>query len=69
MFKKLEALLIETGITRTELAARIGITYNTLNQKINHKSPFTIDEAFKIKKVLNTKLSLDEIFKNDFIIM
>lgn len=63
MYKKLESLLVEKGISKKGLADELSIGYNTLLLKMHGKYNFTLDEALKIKKILKTNLSLEEIFK------
>ncbi len=63
MYKQIEAGLILSGISKKELAQKLGIAYNTLLIKLKGESPFTLDEAFKIRDCLNKSMPIDEMFK------
>ena len=41
----------------------IQISVSHFSQKLNGKYPFTLDQAFAIKKFLKTKLSIDTLFQ------
>jgi DNA-binding helix-turn-helix protein len=62
MYPNLNAELARQGWTRKDLANKTGIRYQTLNEKLNGKRPFTFPETVKIKKALSTNLSLEQIF-------
>lgn len=62
MYKNLNAELARMGWTRKDLAEATNIRYQTLNEKMNGKSGFTLKEAFEIKKAMNIDMSLDQIF-------
>ncbi len=62
MYKRIEAHLILTGMTKRELAAQLGISYNTLLLKLKGISSFTLDEALKIKNILQATESIEELF-------
>jgi transcriptional regulator with XRE-family HTH domain len=64
-FKNLEIEMIRSGITRKDIAKALNITYTTISYKINNTKPFYRDEMFKIKELLKTNLSLDELFLID----
>ena len=51
----LKGKIAEAGLTQTELAARIGIGYNTLSYKLNGKKSFTVEEADKICNALGIR--------------
>lgn len=61
----LKGELAKKGITIEEVARFLGIHRNSVANKINGDSSFTIDEAFKIQKKYFPKLSLDYLFKKD----
>ena len=46
-----------------ELAKKIGIGESTMMQKLSGKYAFTLDEAFKIREVLEVDLSIDVLFE------
>ena len=62
MYKNLNAELARMGWTRKDLSKATNIRYQTLNEKMNGKSDFTLKEAFEIKKAMNIDMSLDQIF-------
>ena len=48
-YPNLEAELARTGLSKTELAKQLGLSKDTLYNKLNGKSKLTIDEARVIK--------------------
>jgi len=62
MYERIEAQIVLSGISKRELANRIGISYNTLNIKLNGKSAFTLDEAVKIKKEIKAIEPVEALF-------
>lgn len=62
MFPNLNAEMARQGWTRKDLANKTGIRYQTLNEKLNGKRPFTFPETVKIKNALSTELTLEQIF-------
>lgn len=65
MYKRVEAQMILRGVSRKELAKQLDISYNTLNQKLNGKSDFSLSEALKIKQVLNAPDPMETLFNKD----
>lgn len=63
MYKRIEAQIVLSGISKRELAKRVGISYNTLNIKLSGKSAFSLDEAIKIKKEIEANEPIEELFK------
>lgn len=63
MFPVLEAKLKENGISRKMIASCIQVNVGTVSQKMNGKYPFTFNEAVKIKKLLKTTLTIEELFE------
>lgn len=49
--------------TVSKMAKDLEISSSTLSLKLNGKYPFTLDEAKKIKQLLGTEKTLDELFK------
>lgn len=62
-YKNLEIEMLRENITRKELATQLNISYQSVNNKINHTKPFTCDEMFEVKKILKSNLILDDLFK------
>jgi len=61
-FKNLEIEMLRSDMTRRKLAKQIGVSYNTISNKINNAKPFYREEMFKIKDCLKSQLTLDELF-------
>lgn len=61
-YKLLEMELIRTGITKRELADRIGMKYDTLCSKMRGKTDFRGGEAVLIKRTLGSSYPLEELF-------
>ncbi len=51
--KKLKVLLLENDMSQRQLSAATGMNKNTLNSKINGKTPINTDEAIAICDALN----------------
>lgn len=62
MYRNLEAELARKGITRTTVAAELGLTLGTLSLKLSGKSNLTLPEAIKIKKIIGVDLPLEFLF-------
>ncbi len=58
----LKAAIVEKGLTQTEVAKKIGISYQSLSDKINNKTEFKIDEASALCTLLGISEKKDEIF-------
>ena len=48
----LKELIDRSGMSRTNIAKALGITYVALNNKLKSKYAFTLDEALALKKIL-----------------
>ena len=62
MYKRVEAYIILSGISKRELAKSLGISYNTLNLKLRGKSDFSLDEASEIKRILKADEPIETLF-------
>lgn len=49
---KLKSAIKMAGLTQAEVAELIGISAHSMNLKLNNRTPFTLDEAFKICGIL-----------------
>lgn len=49
----LKGRIIEKGFTQTEIAEKIGITYQSFSEKINNKSHFKVSEIIKLCELLS----------------
>ena len=57
--------MIREKITITQLASEIGVSEKTLRNKINGDTDFTLPEAQAIRRILKSKLTLDELFATE----
>lgn len=63
MTNKLKRVLKDNGISQNELAALLGLTYQTISIKMNGHKDFTQSEIRGIKAILRlTPEQLDDIF-------
>lgn len=59
----LKTFIERSGISLTNVAKKLNITYVALNNKLNGKYPFTLDEALLLKRVLHlTQSEWDAVF-------
>lgn len=65
MYKKIEAEIILLSLSKKEVANKLGIAYNTLLAKLRGESSFTLDEAFALKKVLNSNMDIEILFEKN----
>lgn len=49
----LREFITASGISLTNIAKSLGITYVALNNKLKGKYAFTLDEALQLKKILS----------------
>lgn len=61
-YVNLKAEMARCGVKQIELAKLLDVREGTISDKINGKSTFDIEEAFKIKKTFFPELSLDYLF-------
>ena len=62
MFENIEMIIFKKRLSKKELAESLGMTYNTFLLKLNGKATFTLDEAMKLKDILGSPLSIEELF-------
>ena len=65
MHRVLKAELVKHDITVAQIARAIGISEKSMRNKINGDTDFTFPEAQAIRKVMNSDLSLDELFQTE----
>ena len=58
---KLKAEIIRNGFTQKELANKLGISFQSINMKINNKRQFKASEISKLSKILNIA-NVNDIF-------
>ena len=51
MYSNLKMVMAQHGYTQRQIAEKIGIHENSIRNKISGTSPFTVEEAFKIKEL------------------
>ena len=65
MYLQVDIELTASRMSRKDLAGKIGMSYNTLLQKLAGKFPITLDEAFAIKKALGSKKPIEKLFESE----
>lgn len=65
MHRNLRAEMVKKNKTICQLASDIGVAEKTLRNKINGDTDFTLPEAQAIRRILNSDLSLDELFQTE----
>lgn len=63
MYKNLQSKMAREGVTQRSIADYLGIHENSVGNKVLGKSPFTIEEAFKIKEKFFPDSDLLYLFK------
>lgn len=63
MYKRIEAQMVLFGISKKELAYKLGIGYNTLLAKMRGERDFTLKEAWEIKRLLKLQDPIEILFK------
>lgn len=67
-YPNLEAELLRAGISKSDLAAFIGISVSALYAKMNGSRPFKLNECERIRKYLEIaterEFSLDYLFES-----
>ena len=61
--RNFESKMIREGITRKDLASSLGISYTTINTRINGKSQWYYSECLKIKETFFPEQKIDELFQ------
>lgn len=66
MYYRLKAEIIYKGYNVKEFASLCGISYSAFLRKLSYKrdgkNDFTLDEAIRIRDLLKSDLSLEELF-------
>lgn len=65
MFPNLRAEMARKNFTAQILSEKTLIPYSTLTPKLRGEKPITLGEAKKIKKALETEISIDELFDTE----
>ena len=61
-FDKLKGKMTEAHVSQDKLSKYLGITVQSLNAKINGRSPFTLEEVVKITEYLALENPVDIFF-------
>lgn len=62
----LREFIERSGISLTNIAKQLNITYVALNNKLKGKYDFTLDEALKLKKILDlTQSEWNAVFEEE----
>lgn len=66
--ERVKILMVNKGIKRSYLAKKLKISYNTLTNKLNGKSEFSVYQIAMIKDLLNLddELSINVFFNPKF---
>ena len=63
MYRNAKAEMVRAGLTLEKMAPLMGMAINTLSMKLNGKSPITVNEATRFKKIVGSEMPLEELFK------
>ena len=63
VYPTLSAEIGRAGITRREIAGRLGITPGSVSRKKKKKIGFMLSEAAKIKEMLGVDMPIEELFR------
>ena len=58
----LKAAIVESGMKQSEVAEKIGISYQSLSDKINNKTEFKVNEVISLCEVLDIAERREQIF-------
>ena len=61
MCNELEKLIKDSGLSKSYITRKLGITYQAFQNKLHGKSPFKMTEVFVIKNLLN--ITLDDVYR------
>lgn len=65
MFQNLKTEMARAGVSRADLAEKLGVKYLTLSKKINGENDFKLGECLAIKAALNSPLPIEELFAKE----
>lgn len=64
-YRNLRAEMVRANITIASLARQIGVTEKTLRNKLNGETDFTWPEALAIRRLVNPKVGIEEMFEKE----
>ena len=62
MYKEIEFIIFTRALSKADIAARLGMTYNTFLLKLKGRYKFSLDEAVNLKKILETDIPIEALF-------
>ena len=65
MYRNLEMSIFAAGLSKRDIAQKLGIGYNTLLGKLSGKQPMKLDEAFLIKQEYFPNKNIEWLFTTD----
>lgn len=65
MYRELLGEMMKRGITRKQLAKKIGISDKTIRNKISGRTDFNWSEVQAIRDIVAPDFSIEELFKKD----
>lgn len=65
LYRNLRAEMARANITVAILAHQIGVTEKTLRNKLNGETDFTWPEALTIRRLVNPKVEIEEMFEKE----
>lgn len=63
MYRNAKAAMVKVGLILEDLSSNLGGTVSTWSLKLNGKAPITLNEAKGFKRLVNTDMSLEELFE------
>ncbi len=63
MYKKIELIIFQKGLSKKDIAEALNIGYNTFLLKLRGESKFTLDEAWSLKNFLQVEETVEELFE------
>ena len=62
-YRLLLARMSLSGLRSSDVAERLGISFSTMRNKIKGVAPFTLEEAIRIRQILETDERLEVLFE------
>lgn len=62
-YRRIAARMALLGLSRADVARLLDISYSTLRHKLLDESPFTLDEALRLKRALCITTPLEVAFE------
>ncbi|WP_173437384.1 helix-turn-helix transcriptional regulator [Sharpea azabuensis] len=65
-YPTIEALRAAKGLTQQDIAEALGVSRETAGRKLIGKSKFTVSEVLKLKELLGTTATIEELLSDEF---